>query len=46
MDLQLKTIAFALLILQVSSSVRAQSGVLDISKYGGATNGDISQVRF
>ncbi|XP_027925383.1 polygalacturonase-like [Vigna unguiculata] len=43
MGLQLKTIAFALLILQVSSSVRAQSGVLDISKYGGATNGDISQ---
>lgn len=46
MDLQLKMIAFALLVLQVSSSARAQSGVFDISKYGGAPNGDITQVRF
>ncbi|WVZ14357.1 hypothetical protein V8G54_011923 [Vigna mungo] len=43
MDLQLKMIAFALLVLQVSSSARAQSGVFDISKYGGAPDGDITQ---
>jgi len=45
MDLQLKTISFALLLLLVSSSARAQLGVFDISKYGAAPNGDITQVK-
>ncbi|RDX86330.1 hypothetical protein CR513_32350, partial [Mucuna pruriens] len=43
MDMQLKMTTFTLLLL-LASSVRAQiSGVFDITKYGAAPNGDITQ---
>lgn len=43
--MELKMTTFALLLL-LASSVRAQPGIFDVTKYGAAPNGDITQVRW
>lgn len=43
--MELKMTTFALLLLLASSSVKAQSGVFDVTKYGAAPSGDITLVR-
>ena len=44
MDMQEKMTTFALLLL-LASSVKAQYGIFDLTKYGAAPNGHITQVR-